>query len=114
MDRLLRVLALIAAALLAVLATLQLAHAQSGPPRGGGDPAAGAAMHEKDCVACHVRRVGGDGSAMYTRADRRVTSPAKLRAQVAACNTQLGTNYFPEEEEHLAAYLDLTYYKFKD
>ena len=35
-------------------------------------------MHEKDCVACHVRRVGGDGTKMYTRAERKVTTPAKL------------------------------------
>ena len=109
----LRVIALVAAALFALVATLQLAAAQ-GKPFGAGDPKTGAAMHEKDCVACHVRRVGGDGSAMYTRAERRVTSPAKLKAQVSACNTELGTGYFPEEEEHLAAYLDLQYYKFKD
>jgi Zn-dependent protease with chaperone function len=83
-------------------------------PKGAGDAKAGAAMHEKDCVACHIRRVGGDGSSIYTRGDRRVKSPAQLKAQVAVCNTELGTAYFPEEEEHIAAYLDLTYYKFKE
>ncbi|HEX4885820.1 MAG TPA: cytochrome c [Casimicrobiaceae bacterium] len=114
MDRRLRLLALALAALFALLATLQFAHAQAPRPFAAGDAKAGAVMHEKDCVACHVRRVGGDGSAMYTRADRRVTTPAKLKAQVAACNTQLGAGYFPEEEEHLSAYLDLQYYKFKD
>jgi hypothetical protein len=113
MNRLLRVLALLAAAAFAVLVTVQLATAQTAP-FASGDAKSGAAMHEKDCVACHVRRLGGDGSAMYTRAERRVTSPAKLRAQVAACNTELGAGYFPEEEEHLAAYLNLQYYKFKD
>ncbi|MCL4760237.1 MAG: hypothetical protein KJ018_00345 [Burkholderiales bacterium] len=110
MSRLLRILAIVAAALFALLASLQLANAQAP----SADAGAGAALHEKDCVACHVRRVGGDGSAMYTRAERRVTSAAKLKAQVAACNTQLGIGYFPEEEEHLAAYLNLQYYKFKD
>lgn len=109
MNRKLRLLALAAAAAFAILATLPLVQAQ---PRPSGDAKAGAAMHEKDCVACHVRRVGGDGSAMYTRPGRKVTTPAKLRAQVAACNTELGTGYFPEEEEHLAAYLDLHYYAF--
>ncbi len=109
----LRILALLAAAAFAVVATLQLAQAQ--PARTGtGDAKAGAAMHEKDCVACHIRRVGGDGSSIYTRSDRRVKSPAQLKAQVAVCNTELGTAYFPEEEEHLAAYLNLTYYKFKE
>lgn len=109
MSRAVRILALIAAAVFAVLATLALAQA---PP--AGDAQAGAAMHEKDCVACHVRRMGGDGSAMYTRPERRVGSLAALKAQVARCNTELRTAYFPEEEEHVAAYLNLRYYKFKD
>lgn len=113
MSRRLRLLALAAAAVYAVVATLGWARAQP-RPYASGDAQAGAAMHAKDCVACHVRRVGGDGSALYTRADRRATTPAKLRAQVAACNTALGAGHFPEEEEHLAAYLDLAYYKFKD
>ena len=39
-------------------------------------------------------------------------TPEQLLAQVRACNTQLGKNYFPEEEEHVAAYLNLKYYKF--
>jgi len=34
-------------------------------------------------------------------------------AQVQMCNVQLGAGYFPEEEEHVAAYLNLHYYKFK-
>lgn len=112
MNRKLRLLALAAAAAFAILATLSLVQAQAPQVRPAGDAKAGAAMHEKDCVACHVRREGGDGSSMYTRAGRKVTTPAKLRAQVAACNTELGTGYFPEEEEHIAAYLDLHYYRF--
>ena len=56
----------------------------------------------------------GDGTAMYTRSDRKVTTPGKLKAQIAVCNAELATNYFPDEEEHIAAYLNLRYYKFKD
>ena len=113
MNRTLRILALVAAALFAVLATLQLANAQTPKAFAHGDAKAGAAMHENDCVACHVRQVGGDGSRIYTRKDRRVTTPAKLKAQVSACNAQLGTGYFPEEEDHIAAYLNLQYYKLR-
>jgi hypothetical protein len=32
---------------------------------------------------------------------------------VQACNTNLGKGYFPEEEEHIAVYLNLEFYKFK-
>lgn len=78
-----------------------------------GDAAAGKTLHEKDCVACHARKFGGDATKIYLRADRKVTTPAKLKAQIAMCNTELGTGYFPEEEDHLAAYLELSYYKFK-
>ena len=106
--------ALCPAALAAALAASAPALAQSPRAPGSSDAAKGAAMHDKDCVACHVRRVGGDGTAMYTRSDRKVTTPAKLKAQVALCNSELGTGYFPEEEEHVAAYLNLQYYKFKE
>jgi hypothetical protein len=107
----LRWLVLFAALVYAVLSTLTLARAQTAGPRTG-DASAGATLHDKDCVGCHVRRVGGDGTSMYTRAERKVTSPAKLDAQIAACNSQLGAGYFPEEEAHIAAYLELRYYKF--
>jgi len=88
------------------------AAAQAPAPFGGGDPKQGAAMAGKDCNACHVRRFG-DVTSAYTRIDRRVNTPAQLKAQIAFCNSQLGTGYFPDEEEHIAAYLDLEYYKFK-
>lgn len=87
--------------------------AAAAPALAAGDAATGKAMHAKDCVACHARKFDGDPAKIYTRAERKVTTPAKLKAQIAMCNTELGTGYFPEEEEHLATYLELTYYKFK-
>jgi hypothetical protein len=36
-----------------------------------------------------------------------------LLTQVAACNSQLNTGWFPEDEEHVAAFLNRDYYKFK-
>ena len=85
--------------------------AQQGKPFAKGDLQAGRKMVDKDCNACHVRRFG-DVQAAYTRIDRRVNTAAQLQAQITYCNTQLGTNYFPDEEEHIAAYLNLMYYKF--
>jgi hypothetical protein len=63
--------------------------------------------------ASRLRRFDGDATRMYLRADRRVTTPAQLRSQVAYCNTELGAGYFPEDEEHVAAYLNLQFYQFK-
>jgi cytochrome c2 len=99
---------------LPVLLALVAASAAAQAPASfaGGDPKQGAAMTSKDCNGCHVRRFG-DVTSAYTRIDRRVNTPAQLKAQIAYCNSQLGTGYFPDEEEHIAAYLDLEYYKFK-
>ena len=79
-----------------------------------GDPSIGRKLAaEQNCSRCHINQFGGDGSRIFLRSDRRVTSPEKLHAQVSFCSTQLGTNWFPEEEEHVAAYLNKEYYKFK-
>ena len=68
---------------------------------------------DSKCEACHAGEVGGDGSGIYTRKDRRVTSLSKLKSQVALCNSELNIGLFPEDEEHIAAYLNATHYKFK-
>lgn len=86
--------------------------AQQPKPLAHGDVNAGRALAERDCVACHARQFG-DATTIYTRADRKVHSPEQLLAQVQYCNVQLKSGYFPEEEEHVAAYLNQQYYKFK-
>ena len=98
---------------LTVVLSLLTASATAAEPFANGDPKQGAAMTAKDCNACHVRRFGDVPSA-YTRLDRRVNTAAQLKAQIAYCNSQLGTAYFPDEEEHIAAYLNLEYYKFRE
>lgn len=64
------------------------------------------------CEACHQGRIPGPAGAIYTRKDRKVTSLAKLKSQVAMCTTQLNLSLFPEDEESIAAFLNATYYKF--
>lgn len=66
---------------------------------------------EKKCEGCHANKTLGDAKAIYLRKDRKVTSIAKLKAQVALCNSELNLGLFPEEEEHVAAFLNATYYK---
>lgn len=80
----------------------------------GADRKAGAVLHqEKNCASCHARSTGGDGSGIYTRIDRKVTTPSKLLAQVAMCNTRLGGAMFPDDERDVAAFLNHDYYHFK-
>ena len=98
--------ALITAALLAAFA------GQAGAQTANGDPRAGKKLVEKACMACHTSMFGGDGSKIYTRADRKVKNMRQLLSQVRTCNTNVGAGWMPEEEAHVAAYLNETYYKF--
>ena len=87
--------------------------AQTQPaPFASGDAKTGKVMVDRDCVACHAQKFAGDPDRMYSRPDRRIKTPAQLLSQVQACNTNLAKGYFPEEEEHIAAYLNLQFYKF--
>ena len=93
---------------------IAISSAQPQPaPFRAGDTKAGKLLVDRDCVGCHAQRFAGDPDEMYRRADRRVKTPAQLLAQVQGCNVNLGKGYFPEEEEHIAAYLNLEFYRFK-
>lgn len=77
------------------------------------DPSEGKKLvAEHKCETCHHNKTLGDAKAVYLRKDRKVTSLAKLKTQVALCNTELNLKLFPEDEEHIVAYLDREYYKF--
>ena len=83
------------------------------PVFAAGDPAQGRKLvEEQKCEACHHNKTMGDAKAIYLRKDRKVNSLEKLAAQVARCNAELSLKLFPEEEEHITAYLNSTYYKF--
>ena len=68
-------------------------------------------VQSNKCEACHQEKVYGPVGSIYLRKDRKVTSWAKLNAQVTACNTMLTSGLFPEEEAHIVAFLNETYYK---
>lgn len=82
-------------------------------PFADGDPKAGKALHDKHCLSCHVGIAGGDGSKIYTRDNRKIKSAKALASQVSACNSNSGAGLFPEDETHIAAYLNQQFYKFK-
>ena len=79
-----------------------------------GDAAEGRKLvEEKKCELCHHNKTYGDAKAIYLRKDRKVTSWEKLKAQVAACNSELNLQLFPDDEEHVAEFLNQAYYKFR-
>lgn len=67
---------------------------------------------EKNCETCHHNKTMGAATAVYLRKDRKVTSMEKLKAQVALCNSELNLQLFPDEEEHIVAFLNQAYYRF--
>lgn len=84
------------------------------PAAWAADPAQGETLvAEAQCESCHADKLGGDGTQIYLRNDRRVNSLAQLATQVSVCNSQLSTGWFPDDEAHVAAYLNQRYYKFR-
>jgi mono/diheme cytochrome c family protein len=67
---------------------------------------------EHQCVACHVSKVGGDGSALY-KPQGKINSAGLLRGMVEMCNTTMNLGMFPEEVNAVAAVLNRDHYKFK-
>lgn len=83
------------------------------PALAAADPEEGRRLAEKaKCEACHAKKAGPEPGAIYLRKDRRVNSLARLKTQVGFCNTELNLSLFPEDEEHIVAYLNRDYYKF--
>ncbi len=67
---------------------------------------------ENKCNECHIRNVGGDGSAIY-KPKGRINTAGSLRGMVEYCNTQLNLGFFPEDTNAVAAVLNRQHYKFK-
>lgn len=94
------------------IATLLLATAPVwATPFASGNATQGKATHAQKCAACHTAKAGGN--ALYTRANRKVKSADHLGQQIAACNSMLALDLFPEDEANLGAYLNGQFYKFK-
>jgi hypothetical protein len=53
-------------------------------------------ISEHACTACHVRKVGGDGSAIY-RPQGPHQQPRRAAGMVDYCSTELNLGLFPEE-----------------
>jgi len=100
--------------LIATLILFSLSAIAHATPFAKGDADKGKEIYaQHKCNSCHIRMVGGDGSAMFTRAGRKVKSPASLSTQITNCSTNLGLMLFEDDEENIAAYLNKNYYKFK-
>jgi|SRR5450755_1335244 hypothetical protein len=66
-----------------------------------------------DRKALSERSIDVDTGRIYFRGERRARPPEQLLTEVSYCSPEMGASYFPDEEEHLAAYLNKQYYRFK-
>jgi hypothetical protein len=99
--------------LAAVLSVAPAAHAQGADIFREADIKLGEQLiAEHRCAACHVRKVGGDGTAIY-RPTGRINAAGFLRGMVEQCNSELRLQLFPEEVTAIAAVLNRDHYRFK-
>ncbi|MBK9162037.1 MAG: cytochrome c [Nitrosomonadales bacterium] len=95
------------------LALLCVATAATAAPFPNGNAQTGQKLFQQyKCNSCHAAMLGGDGSAMFTRADRKVRSAAELVEQIRFCSGNVGANLSAQDEQHLGAYLN-RYYNLK-
>ena len=96
------------------VAGLLLAGAAGADPFPNADPNAGKKyFDEAKCNACHASIVGGDANQIFTRSERRIRDAQQLLKMVRFCVDRTGAGVLPEDIEHIAAYLNREFYKFK-
>ena len=97
-----------------ITASFLIASTTIASPAFAADMNNGKTLHQAKCYQCHAEKSGlGNGDIIYTRADRKVQDPARLKFMVSMCNTELRLDLFPEDEVDLVAYLNQQFYKFK-
>ncbi len=83
-------------------------------PFADGNAANGKILFAKyECSSCHQGKMGGDGSAIFTRPDHMVRDASALIPRIKFCSGVVGAKLTAQEEQDLAAHLNQTYYHFK-
>lgn len=77
-----------------------------------GNVQSGRDLHNENCISCHKDMVGGDGSGIYTREDRKMDSYEALQNQVMRCKTALDAPWPKHQVDDVVTYLNTTFYKF--
>ena len=72
----------------------------------------GLILHQENCTACHAAMTGGDGSVLYTRKNRNVTTSEALTNQVNRCQSSLELNWSEQQINTVQSYLNKMYYNF--
>lgn len=73
----------------------------------------GKSLHDDNCINCHASLLGGDGTSIYTRENRKMESYAALDKQVRRCRDSLGMSWPEEQIMDVITYLNESFYHFK-
>ncbi len=87
--------------------------AQAAPFEAGNADNGGKLFTRYECSSCHQAKMGGDGSAIFTRPDRLVRGADAIIPRIKFCSGNIGAQLTAQEEQDLAAYLNRRYYHFK-
>ncbi len=74
----------------------------------------GKSLHDDNCINCHAKLMGGNGTGIYTRQDRRIETLSGLKKQVKRCKNSLGATWPEDQIDDLVAYLNSYFYKFEE
>lgn len=74
----------------------------------------GKSLHDGNCINCHAKLLGGDGTAIYTREDRKMETYGALSKQVRRCRDSLGMPWPEEQIIDVITYLNQSFYHFKE
>ena len=72
-----------------------------------GDAKHGQELYQANCTRCH-------DTSIHTRPNRIIHSLDGIKKRVQFCETNGRLNWSPEQIEDVAAYLNKTFYKFKE
>ncbi len=72
----------------------------------------GLELHQSDCIECHSKMTGGDGSVLYAREDTLVRSMTELESRVHHCANGAKTGWNETQIESVSNYLNQTYYHY--
>ena len=73
----------------------------------------GKELHDANCISCHAAKMGGDGTGIYTRENRRIENYPALIKQVHRCRDSLGIPWPEDQVNDVVEYLNKNFYKFK-
>jgi cytochrome c2 len=73
----------------------------------------GKELHKGSCISCHASMMGGDGTGIYTREEKRIETYPALVKQVQRCRDSLGIPWPKEHVNDVVEYLNNSFYKYE-